>query len=155
MNKDEFLKLPPRMALGYAWDALRLDDLLRTVQAPRTPLPPKYDLKVYRKGGHVWASEMTLESLEYWHKKAKESAASGGKYAEKDAKKASNLERWINWRQCDPDSRWSGERDHDRVTAAAPSREPQLHESGTKPAAGDEPFTPAPGEPDEFGDVPF
>jgi hypothetical protein len=129
MNKEEFQNLPARLALGLAWDALNLGDKLGAVAAPRPPLPPKYDLKVFRKGGFNWASEMSLESLVFWHRKAIESSTSGSQYAEKDAKKAANLERWIKWRECEPDVLWAGERDNKKATGAAPSRDPRLHDN--------------------------
>ena len=127
MTRDEFLSLPPRLALAQLWDALKLDDVLGRVEAPKPPRSPKYDLRMYRKGGHCWASEMTLDSLQFWHQLAVESSQSGSQYAEKDAKKAKNLERWIAWREVEPDAVWQGERDDRATTAAAPSRNPDIH----------------------------
>lgn len=152
MNRDEFIGLPPRLALGLLWDALHLDTKMLAVAPPKPPLPPKYDMKIYRRGGFNWASEMSLDGLVFWHKKATESAASGGQYAEKDAKKAASLERWINWRSCEPETVWTGERDNRRVTAVVPSRDPRLNASAggnSSPATADHQTPP------DDDDIPF
>lgn len=130
MTRDEFAALPPAIALRLTWDALNLGDKLGPVAPPKPPLPPKYDAKLFRKGGYCWMSETGLDSLIYWHEKALESANSGGKYAAKDAKKAETLERWIAWRTVEPTVAWTGERADQRVTARPPSRDPELHENG-------------------------
>lgn len=148
MTRDEFATLPPSLALKLVWDALHLGDHLGPMAPPRPPMPPKYDGKLYRKGGFCFMSEMTLDSLTYWHEKARESANSGGKYAAKDAKKAETLERWIAWRTVEPTALWTGERGDRRVTAAAPSRDPELHE---KDAGGGSFGGPAPSD----DDLPF
>lgn len=137
MDREQFNKLPLSMQVARIVDALPPDMLARVLQgeAPKVPRSPKYDYKLWRKGGYCWASEMNLDSLRYWHKKAAESAVSGGQYADKDAKKAKQLDYWIAWREVEPDARWRGERDHDVVTAAAPSRDPEIHSRDATPSA--------------------
>lgn len=128
MNRTEFCALPLPIMLGILYDGSpKIRELAEATEAPRRQLPPKFDLRLYRKGGHNWASEVTLESLKWWHTKALESVASGGEYAEKDQKKASNLERWIAWRSWEPEACWQGERNDKAVTARAPSKSPELH----------------------------
>lgn len=129
MTKEQFTALPAAMALGILWDVAKLGERLANVEAPKVPFSPKYDARIYRKDGFQWASETNLESLRFWHGKMAASAAGNGEYAAKDAKRAETLERWIKWRECFPDSIWSGERDETRVTAAAPSGKPELQSS--------------------------
>jgi len=142
MKKEEFMGLPPSVALGLLWDALGCETLLAGVEKPKPAFPPKYDLKVYRKNGWNWASELPLETLLFWCGKAKESADGGGPYAEKDRKKVESLQRWIAWRLAEPTARWKGERNNSVVTAAEPSRDPKLYtEDEPGPATdGDIPF---------------
>lgn len=125
MTKDEFMSLPPSLALGFLYD---MHPELADRSVPKVPGPPKFDSRSYRKDGmFVWCSEMQLESLEFWHRRHSESAAQGGQYAEKDVKRAKELEFWIRWRRAFPEQRWSGERDRSRVLAQAPSRDPEQH----------------------------
>jgi hypothetical protein len=128
MNKDEFCGLPTALALDVLWRAFGLEERLKDFQAPRVPMMPKYDYKIWRKGGYQWASETDLDGLRYWLRKAEESAENtASQYAERDAKKAQNLTRWLTWRACAPEALWSGKRDERTVTAEAPSRDPRIH----------------------------
>src|SRR5512139_2773515 len=114
MNRSEFTSLPVSLALGLLWDALHthgdpalaLDD----AEAPKPARPPKYDSAIYRKDGVTYASEYDIEGLRFWHKRAAESAANGGQYAEKDAKQAKALAYWIAYREQNPSATWTGER---------------------------------------------
>ncbi len=146
MTRDEFLSLPGGIAMRLLFDALPEDVKTRALSAekPRIPFSPKYDLKIFRKDGFQWASETNLESLRYWHDKAAQSAAGGGQYAEKDKKKADNLQRWIAWRECFPDAAWSGERDRAQVTAQQPSGKPMVYSSqrNAAPPAGETAYDP-------------
>lgn len=141
MTREEFLALPPSLALALLWDngfAPRLAD----AEAPKVPRPPKFDSAIYRKGGFQWASETELESLVYWHDRYAASAMEDSKYADKDAKRAKALSYWIAWRRVLPFAAWSGERNHERVTAALPSYEPELHQTQPRGNA-DEALQPA------------
>jgi hypothetical protein len=129
MTREEWIALPPAVALGllYDWSPKVREEATNT-EAPRRPLSPKFDMKIWRKNSSFhWASELTLESLEFWHRLALESVAKGGEWAEKDAKRASNLERWIAWRKWEPEACWSGERNDKQTTARPPSKSPELH----------------------------
>lgn len=128
MKKEEFCALPTAIAMGLLWDAsAKIRVTIGAMEAPHIPQPPRFDSMQFRKGGYNFVSEMTLESLEFWKKKAEESANAGGQYAEKDAKRAKNLEYWIAWRRVFPEAIWSGERNHEIVTAKPPSKSPELH----------------------------
>ena len=144
MTREEFCGLPPSIALGLVYDLARAK--LEPLPPPRAPLPPKFDAKIGRKGGFCWASELTLESLEWWLSKKQESVDSGGPYADRDAKTVEALERFVAWRRACPADAWSGTRGKDRVTAAAPSREPELHAWGTR---GPAPLNVQPGDHDQ------
>lgn len=137
MTKEELFGLPPAMALRLIFAELPpdLQECILGQEKPKLPFSPKYDMKIYRKDGFQWASETALDGLQYWHQKATQSAASGGQYAEKDKKKADNLQRWIAWRECFPDAAWSGERDHDAVTAPTPSSKPMVYAHSARAAA--------------------
>jgi hypothetical protein len=103
-------------------------EALADITVGRKPLPPQYDLRMYRSGGFQWASETTLEGLVWWCDKARQSAASGGQYAEKDAKRVKDFERWIAWREWFPDAQWQGKRNDDLVTGAPPADRPRVHQ---------------------------
>ncbi len=125
MNRDEYVSLPASIALGLLYD---LVPALADVPAPRIPKAPKYDRKLSRKGGfYCWASELNLESLEFWHRKNVKSAAEGGPFADKNAKEAKELGYWVAYRRACPAETWSGERNRVKVRAEPPSREPALH----------------------------
>jgi len=126
VNREDFVALPLRLALGVIWDAL--GPQLASVSAPPIPRAPKYDGRLFKKGGFCWLSELDLNSLEWWQNKKRESAAGGGQYADRDAKDVSLYEKWIEWRRLFPSEVWSGTRGEDRATAAPPSREPRLHQ---------------------------
>ncbi len=131
MTKDEFTALPAALALGVLFDIAHAK--LEQIPAPPVPRPPKYDGKLTRKKGEFcWLSEMTLEDLEWWCGKKRESAAAGGQYADSDAKAVARLEQWINWRRLFQFAIWSGKRGDDMATAAPPSRSPQMHKWGPR-----------------------
>ena len=146
MNREEFVALPLSLALGALWDILgeRGRESLGRIEAPRMPLPPKFDRRIYRKGGHQWASETDLNGLRFWRDMAAKGAAGGGEYVEKNKKSAAELDRWIGWRQCCPAEPWSGLRGDETVMAAAPSAKPRIHPKNDAGAAqGTEQTAPA------------
>lgn len=129
MTREEFLSLPPAVAMRVLIDCLdeNAHAALKRAEKPKLPLPPKYDEAIYRQGGVQWASETDLEGLRFWQLRAQNSARKGGEWAEKDQKKADALTRWITWRECYPGASWSGERNRAAVTAPAPSSRPAVH----------------------------
>jgi len=129
MNRAEFLSLPPGVALRILFDALDEDtvDAIERTEMPEIPRSPKYDYMIYRQGGVQWASETDLRGLTWWRDRAQASAAEGGKWAEKDAKNAEALNRWIAYREFYPDAPWSGERNREPVVAAAPTAKPRVY----------------------------
>lgn len=149
MTREEWLALPTATRLDVIYAVLH--DRLVTVPVPSVQVPatstasprtppsdarsPKYDAKLARRGGFVFMSEMLLHDLEWWLAKKKESVASGGRYAEKDAKTVAELERWIAWRTACPGEAWTGVRGDRRVTALPPARDPELHEWGPRAPA--------------------
>jgi hypothetical protein len=156
VTRDEFLALPPGLALGIVYDALGRQ--LFEVDAPAVPRSPKFDARQGRKGGYCWMSEMKLDSLQYWHGRAQEEACGGGKYADKAHKSVMNLERWIAWRMAVGNEQWSGERNREQVTAQPPSDKPEIHSwDGSPQRKEPEPvgsFDDFGGAPDD-GDIPF
>ena len=129
MTPEEFLALPPAVALRILLESLD-EETRGTVLSrdkPKLPLPPKFDQMIFRREGVVYASETDLEGLRFWHKKSAESAAGGGQYAEKDAKRRDSLARWIAWREVYPEAVWSGERDRVALVAKAPSSKPTVY----------------------------
>lgn len=126
MNKEQFCALPVAIALGLIYDMAR--PKLEPMPMPRVPLPPKYDGRLGKTGGFVWMSEMDINSLEWWLAKKTESSLKGDQYAERNAKTAETLAKWVEWRKLFPNDRWNGTRGNDRVTAEPPSREPQLQQ---------------------------
>jgi len=141
MTRDEFLSLPPGVALDILLDALNTlsnGKVLLEISArekPRIASSPKYDQIIYTRGGIQWASELDMQSLLFWKRRAQESADSGGQYAEKDAKKAKALAYWIEWRKLYPTTAWTGERNRRRVTAAVPQYKAAVYER--EPRAGE------------------
>lgn len=122
MSPEQFYSLPPALALRILVEgSVKLKEIVEAAEAPKTPRMPKYDQRVGRKDGFCWASEMTLSDLEWWHSKKAEGALSGGKYADRDAKIATKLEYWVQWRRVEPTTPWSGERNDEHVTARAPA----------------------------------
>ena len=155
MNKAEFCELPPGIALGIVYDLLQRE--IEGMPKPFVPRPPKFDGKLTRQGGFWWMSEMDLNSLVYWQGKKRESAQSGSQWAEKDQKVADLLSKWIEWRKLFPEQRWSGTRGDDRMTAAAPSREPALNKwpprngNGASNSNHHDSSPPPPRDEDDFG----
>jgi hypothetical protein len=133
LDKQTFRTLPPAIALGLVWDLI--GGKLQTIEAPKVPFPPKFDSRVSKKGGYHFASELDLGSLRYFQKRAADSAADGGEYAERNLKDSESLGYWVRYRECFPDAIWSGERNKQKVTAAPPSRDPGLHQWEAKPGA--------------------
>jgi hypothetical protein len=133
MTRDELLALPPNVAIKVLLQALAktvpsLPQELARIDAPKTPRPPKYDLRISRKGGYQWASETDLEGLRWWLNRFEVSAAEGGQYSDKDAKRAEKLRYWVDWRECYPDTPWSGQRNDEPCKASAPVAKPAVHE---------------------------
>ncbi len=89
MTREEFLSLPLPVQVRLLFDSLDEESsrALLAQEKPKVPLPPRYDLAIYRQGGNMWASETALEGLEYWAKKYKAGADGGGQYAEADGKR--------------------------------------------------------------------
>lgn len=129
MTREEFLSLPLTLQVRLLFDALDEEGsrALLAQEKPKVPLPPKYDLAIYRQGGNMWASETALEGLEYWAKKYKAGADGGGQYAEADAKRYANICKWIEWRRLFPADTWSGKRGDDDVVAKPPSTKPIVY----------------------------
>jgi hypothetical protein len=137
VTREEFVRLPPEVALGLVYD--QLHSALVTIPSPtvsapagsaerRWPArPPRFETRLPRKGGYQLASETLLESLEWFREKKLEGAASNGKYADKDRRLAAELEIWIGWRAANPGARWEGTRNGQQVTAELPSRDPTIH----------------------------
>lgn len=137
MTRDELLSLPASVAIGLIWDASKnLQAAIGAIDKPRGPLPPRFDHRLRRKNQrYVWASEATLESLVWELGRAKAEASEGGQWAEKAAKNASALERWVNWRTWYPHDRWSGTRGDIEVQAMTPSKHPAMHDWEKREAA--------------------
>lgn len=129
MTRDEFLSLPPAVATRLIFDALDEQTIFVVLsqEKPKLPLPPKYDYAIWRRDGVQHASETDLAGLRFWHKRAVTSAEGGGQYAERDKKNAGALQRWIDWRECCPDTVWSGERNRDFVVARGPCARPAVY----------------------------
>jgi hypothetical protein len=159
VTKEEFLSLPTSVALGVLFDAAH--PTLCTVPAPSASTsapvatgdvrPPRFDTRVGRKGGFVFASEMLLHDLQWWLEKKRESAASGGPHAQKDKKLADELERWVAWRRVAPSETWRGIRGESPVTAEPPRRDATLHSWGDRAPAKLAPPPPS----DGYGDPDF
>jgi hypothetical protein len=134
MNKDEFSALPASIALGILYDVYEKE--LARLPVPKVPLAPKFDSRISRKGGmFVWASEMLLNDLIFWHDRNAAGATDGSAYAEKNAKLAKSLSYWVNYRRAFPTEVWFGERGPSiKVRANPPSRDPEQYpwESSSK-----------------------
>jgi hypothetical protein len=155
VTRDEFGKLPPAMQLSVLARVVFEREALASINVGKKPFAPKYDARMFRSGGFQWASETSIDGLRFWHAKAKESSARGGEYAEKDAKRAKELERWIAWREWFPTETWQGERNNHAVTGAPPADRPAIHQfeqSGRPRQQGDTqaPQTP-PNDDDDVG----
>lgn len=129
MTREDFFSLPMILQVRLLFDALdeEASRALLAQERPKVPLPPKYDLAIYRQGGNMWASETALEGLVYWAKKYKADAAGGGQYAEQNAKRLANIEKWIAWRELFPSESWGGKRNDDDVVARPPSTKPTVY----------------------------
>lgn len=128
MDRDEFLSLPPAVALRILFDSLD-EDTVRAIgntEAPKSPRPPKFDRMIFRQGGIMWASECDLECLRFWHNRASQ-PASDPKYEASNKKQAEELARWIAWREWYPNAAWSGERDGKQGLAKPPSAKPAVY----------------------------
>ncbi|HEY3496829.1 MAG TPA: hypothetical protein VGK73_19155 [Polyangiaceae bacterium] len=114
------------IALGLIYDVA--SSRLREMPMPPVPKPPRYDGRLGRgNDGFTWMSEMTLRDLEWWENAKRTSAAAGGQYADRDAKTAATLGKWVEWRRLFPETIWSGTRGEDRATALPPQRDPPKH----------------------------
>lgn len=129
MTAEEFLSLPPAIALRVLFDSLdeRTCEALLARAKPEEPRRQKYDAQLHGKAGFAWASETDLRGLHWFHNRSVESAAKGGEWAAKDQKMADNLAKWIAWREWYPDAVWSGTRGDAEVVAAPPSAKPRVH----------------------------
>lgn len=128
MTRDEFNKLPPAMQLKVLARVVFEREALADINVGKKPLPPQYDARIYRSGGFQWVSETSLEGLNFWCNKARDGVARGGEYADKDAKRVKELERWITWREWFPADLWSGMRNDETTTAAPPADRPAIHQ---------------------------
>lgn len=138
MDRDAFLKLPPAIALRVLFDCLD-EETVRAIGGVadiKPPRAPKFDRRIFRQGGIMWASELDNEGLRFWHGKAC-APPSDPKYAEANKKQAEELARWIAWREWYPDAVWSGERNNQQVTAKPPTQKPTVYPrqgNGNRPA---------------------
>jgi hypothetical protein len=154
MDRDAFFKLPPSIALRVLFDCLDEETVraVEGIEAPKPPRSPKFDRKIFRQGGAMWASECSVECLTYWRSRALQ-PATDPKYEDANKKQAEELGRWLDWREWYPDAVWSGERDREAVVAKPPSDKPTVY------ARSGGVQRPAPPPPDDdidlSGDIPF
>lgn len=128
MTPDEFLALPPSLALRVLLEvAPGLVEKLKGIPVPKVPRPPRYDFAIRRKDGTQWASETDVEGLTFWRDLYQKGADKGGQYAAKDAKKVKQIDAFIAWRRADATSPWSGERNDEAITARPPSGFPRVY----------------------------
>ncbi len=128
MNRSEFCSLPASVALGLLWDnSSGIRGAMEKLEPPKPAMSPKYDQVIFRKDGVMYASECDLESLRFWYERSNTSANGGGQYADKDAKRAKALSFWMVWREQNPSTVWSGERNRERVTAKPPQHKPEVY----------------------------
>lgn len=128
MTRDEFNKLPAAMQLRVLARVVFEREALADINVGKKPLPPKFDLRIFRQSGFQWASETSLEGICFWHAKAAQGAASGSQWAAKDAKRAKDLERWMAWREWFPSEQWQGERNDNSVTGSPPADRPRVYQ---------------------------
>ena len=136
MTTEEFAALPVAIQVKLMMSANpNFEKQVLAQEAPRVPQSPKFDSRIRRKDGFVWASECDAESLRFWIKRA----SSGGdpQFAEKNEKEKKALEFILRWRECNPSACWSGERNREPVTARAPAAKPRINQ--WEPKAGDAP----------------
>jgi hypothetical protein len=154
MTRDEFLALPPSVALRVLFDSLDEETarVIANAEKPVLPKPPKYDQVIFRQGGVMYASECDAESLRFWHKRSVDGFADP-KYGESNKKRADSLSRWLAYREVFPGAVWSGERDREPVVAKAPSSKPTVYPRGNAPRRA--PAPPPEDEIDPDGPIPF
>lgn len=125
MTREEFSSLPLSIALGLIYDVLK--SRLEGVPKPKLPLPPKYDGRIGRQGGFNWLSEMSLESLVWWHKEKLKGAERNDQHTARNKKTAENISKWIAWRRVFPTEQWMGIRGEEKAVAEFPSKKPELN----------------------------
>ncbi len=141
MTPEDFDKLPPALAIKVLAQIMPcFAGRIESLEVPKVTRAPKYDFKIWRKGGFQWSSETSLEGLTYWRDLAIKSAASGGDYAEKDQKKADQLKFWTDYRQAFPETAVSLIRGDDQVTAEAPVDKPRIWTPLPKDDGDGDPF---------------
>ena len=128
LSPEEFAALPSAMALKLLAGHPSIAKYLATLDLPKVPRCPKYDLKIYRKGGYMWASETDLERLKFWRQRSLDSAAKGGQYADKDTKQAERLKYFIEFRTVESGA-ISLIRGDDMTDARAPAYKPRVIDS--------------------------
>lgn len=140
MTKEEFAALPPPLAFMKLLEALppMVAKKLEEIEAPKVPMCPKYDTKLWRKAGfYQWASETQIQSLQYFADR--EGNNSNPDYAEKSAKQEKALRYWVDFRLVDPMSAVRLIRDKDEVNAEAPAYKPvQHHKDEGRQQGGDD-----------------
>lgn len=134
MTFDEFMALTE----AQRWRAL-FDATLAEVKSP------KYDTMLYARDGCYFASECDAGRLEWELKRAEESIAEGGKYADANEKRAKALRFFLTWRRRYPSAIWTGERNREQVTARAPMAKPEVYPRTGAPRAQPAPPTAAGG----------
>lgn len=127
MKREDFDRLPPGMQNRVLGRVVFDGEVLSEIDVGKKPFAPRYDMRIYRQGGYQWASETSAEGIRFWLERSRKSAANGGEWAEKDAKRAKDLERWLAWREWEPTAPWTGERDRHPCTAAPPADKPAIH----------------------------
>lgn len=156
MTRDEFLALPPSLALAVLIDnAPDIAARLEHIEAPKVPRAPKYDFAIYRKDGVQWASETDVEGLSWWRTRYLESADKGGEYEAKDRKRAKSLEAWIAWRQVERSTQWAGERNDESVVAALPSGKPRVYARKPREESTQQSYSAPQGDGLGDSDIPF
>lgn len=128
MTRAEFNALPVAAQVRLIMDAFpSVEERVLAMDAPRLPMPPKFDSRIRRKEGYQWASETDIDGLHYYHSRAAQGATSGS-YAEKNAKEARGLEFWIRWREIYPTQVWAGDRNRVESVALPPASKPTVHQ---------------------------
>src|SRR5690348_7619514 len=100
MTPEEFFALPVSIQVRRIVEAFpKVAEQAMAGEAPRSPRPPKYDTRIRRKDGFIWASECDSSSLRFWLGRTQ-----GGdpKYAEKNAKDSKALSYFLEWRSWFP-----------------------------------------------------
>lgn len=123
MNITEFESLPTHAQMHII--AELLEDRIDGIPYVEPPRAPKYDVRLYGKGGYSYASESLVKDLQFYADRAR--ANTNPQYAEKDQKLAASLDRWIAYREVDPMGRVTTMRGEEQVTAQPPSKFPTKH----------------------------